>query len=105
VTWSAGSPTAIVNPGSRFFVRRLMSGRLLLINSPEPDARRGLIASLSDPADEMTFVGRLTLDDREPVSYPDAVQGSDGRVFAVHDWDRRGAGEIRLSVFSEDEIV
>jgi len=105
VTWSAGSPTAIVNPGSRFFVRRLMSGRLLLINSPRPDARRGLIASLSDPDDEMTFVGRLALDDREPVSYPDAVQDSDGRIFAVHDWDRGGAGEIRLSVFSEDEIV
>jgi predicted neuraminidase len=105
VTWSAGSPTTIVNPGSRFFVRRLTSGHLLLINSPEQDARRGLIASLSDPDDEMTFVGRLELDDREPVSYPDAVQSSDGRIFAVHDWDRGGAGEIRLSVFSDEEIV
>ncbi|MCD6286646.1 MAG: exo-alpha-sialidase, partial [Anaerolineae bacterium] len=105
VTWSAGSPTAIVNPGSRFFVRRLMSGRLLLINSPEPDARRGLVASLSDLDDELTFIGRLELDSREPVSYPDAVQASDGRILAVHDWARGGVGEIRLSVFSEDEIV
>jgi hypothetical protein len=38
------------------------------------------------------------------VSYPDAVQSPDGRIFCVHDCDRNGVGEILLDVFSEDEI-
>jgi len=105
VIWSAGTPTEIVNPGSRFHVRRLRSGRLLLINSPEADRRRGIVASLNRPDDETSFEGGLVLDNREPVSYPDAVEAPDGSIYAVHDWDRGGAGEIVLSVFRESEIA
>ncbi len=101
LTWSTGEPTGIVNPGTRFFIGRLASGRLLLINTPHPTQRTGLFATLSDPDDEMVFSGGLELDPREHVSYPDAVQASDGRVFSVHDRDRYGAGEILLRVFEE----
>lgn len=104
-SWSAGNPTALVNPGVRFFIRRLQSGRLLLINTPDPKQRKGLRATLSDKADETRFSGPgLELDPRDKVSYPDAVQAPDGRIFCVHDCDRNGAGEILLDVFSEEEI-
>jgi predicted neuraminidase len=103
-TWDAPTPTNIVNPGARFFVRRLASGRLLLINTPHPSQRQSLWACLSQPDDETRFAGGLLLDPRDRVSYPDAVQAPDGRVYAVHDCDRYGSGEIVLSVFDEREI-
>lgn len=102
-TWSEGRPTAIVNPGSRFFIRRLHSGRLLLLNSPRPDSRTGLVAQLSDD-DGASWGEPLMLDPRPGVSYPDAVEAADGRIFAVHDRDRGGDGEIVLSVFAEQHL-
>ncbi len=104
-TWAAGSPTDIVNPGARFFIRRLGSGRLLLINTPNLNGRTGLRAYVSDLQDDMMFGAGLQLDAREKVSYPDAVQAPDGMIYAVHDCFRRGLGEIILDVFDEDEIL
>ena len=103
-SWCPGEPSAIVNPGSRFFIRRLASGRLLLVNTPRAQGRVGLTASLSAPDDEMTFGRGLELDARDKVSYPDAVQAPDGVIYAVHDCDRQGLGEIHLSVFGEPDI-
>jgi len=104
LTWSPGVPTDIVNPGVRFFIRRLRSGRLLLINTPNPSARTRLLAYLSND-DGASWVGGLELDARALVSYPDGVQAPDGRIFTVHDCDRQGLGEIRLSVFDEQEVL
>jgi predicted neuraminidase len=104
-TWSEGRPTTIRNPGSRFFVRRLASGRLLLINTPDPKRRKGLYAYLSETDDGTSFGAGLELDDRDKVSYPDAVQAPDGLIFAVHDCDRQDVGQILLSGFFEDEIL
>ena len=104
-TWSEGAPTDIVNPGSRFYIRRLASGRLLLINTSDPKRRKGLSAYVSEADDGTAFSAGLELDDRNNVSYPDAVQTPDGLIYAVHDCDRHGAGEIILNVFTEHEIV
>jgi predicted neuraminidase len=104
-TWGPGAPTAIVNPGSRFFIRRLASGGLLLINTSNPRERRGLHACLNDGSDGVAFERCLQLDDRDRVSYPDAVQAPDGRIYCVHDCDRQGLGEILLSVFREEDLV
>ncbi|MBN1249771.1 MAG: exo-alpha-sialidase [Anaerolineae bacterium] len=103
-TWSESVPTEIVNPGSRFFIRRLASGRLLLINTPRADARTTLFAYVSDSGDDWTVSQSLLLDPRSRVSYPDAVQAPDGTIYAVHDHDRGGAGEIVLAIFREEEI-
>ena len=105
LTWSSGSPTAIINPGVRFFIRRLASGRLLLINTPHPTRRQGLRAYVSDLRNETLFGTGLELDPRDKVSYPDAVQAPDGSIYAVHDCDRQGVGEIVLDVFTEEEIL
>jgi predicted neuraminidase len=104
-TWSGGAPTAIVNPGTRFYIGRLRSGRLLLINTFHPRQRKGLWASVSAIDTDTTFGPGLELDTRDGVSYPDAVQAPDGLIYAVHDYDRQGAGEIVLDVFSEDEVL
>ncbi len=103
-SWAAGSPTGIVNPGSRFLIRRLHSGRLLLINTPDPERRRRLCAYLSEN-DGASWSGGLELDGREKVSYPDAAQAPNGTIYAVHDCDRYGPGEIVLKVFTEDEVL
>ncbi len=44
------------------------------------------------------------LDARDNVSYPDAAIASDGTIYAVHDRDRSGPGEILLDVFRADDI-
>lgn len=103
-TWSSGSATNIVNPGVRFFIRRLASGRLLLINTPDAMQRKSLYAYLSNGEDDSLFGPGVELDGRDKVSYPDAIQFPDGLIFAVHDCDRQGSGEILLNVFSESEI-
>lgn len=104
-TWSEATPTEIVNPGARFFIRRLVSGRLLLINTPDPKQRKTLHAYLSDDEGE-TWSGRsLELDGRDNVSYPDAVQALDGVIYSVHDCDRQGLGEIVLNAFAEADIL
>lgn len=104
LTWSAGEPTAIANPGSRFFIRALPDGDWLLINSPDPTRRTGIAASLS--SDEgATWRGQLLLDDRDAVSYPDAAFAADGTIYAVHDRERRGQGETLLSVFRKEDVL
>ena len=102
-TWSAGEPSDIANPGSRFFIRRLPAGDWLLLNSPDPARRTGIVACLSSD-DGATWPGRLVLDARDKVSYPDAARANDGTIYAVHDRDRAGAAEILLSVFTRDDI-
>ena len=76
-----------------------------MINTPDPKHRRGLRAYGSDLQKEMLFSAGLELAPRVKVSYPDAVQSPEGLIYAVHDCDRQGVGEILLDVFSEEEIL
>src|SRR5262249_55787896 len=71
-TWSAARQSGIPHPSTRFYIRRLRSGRLLLVkNDPSNGKDRShLTASLSDD-DGKTWRGSLLLDDRMNVSYPD----------------------------------
>ncbi len=102
-SWSPGEPTRIPNPGSRFHVRRLADGDWLLLNSPDPKKRTGIVACLSHDEGE-TWGDPLALDERDHVSYPDAALAPDGTLYAVHDRDRGGAGEILLSTFHKSDI-
>ena len=108
VTWSAGGPTDIPHPVTRFFVRRLRSGRLLLVRHV-PDAenkklRTNLTAFLSDD-DGHAWKGGLLLDGRDHVSYPDAVEGEDGVLSIIYDRERRDAKEILLARIKEEDIL
>jgi hypothetical protein len=107
-TWSAGGPSGIEHPVTRFFVRRLQSGRLLLVRhipDPEnPKLRANLAAYLSDD-DGATWKGGLMLDDRASVSYPDGTEAPDGTLYIIYDRERSGAKEILLARIREDDIL
>lgn len=103
-TWSKGKPSEIKSPGARFFIRRLASGNLLMVNHHNFSGRSHLTALLS--RDEgATWTGGLLLDERKSVSYPDGIQDEDGLIWIVYDRDRRGAGEILYATFREEDVA
>jgi len=102
-TWSASESTGIVNPCTRFFIRKMPGGNWLLINTPQAEARTSLYAYLSKD-EGRTWSDGLLLDEREQVSYPDATITADGTVYAVYDRERYGAMEVLMAVFKESDI-
>ncbi len=103
-TWSEAEAGAIPTPGSRFFVRRLASGSLLLVNHHKFTGRSHMTARLSTD-DGRAWNDGLLLDERSRVSYPGGVQGEDGRLWIVYDRERKGPGEILLAVFREEDVA
>lgn len=107
-SWSDGTYTTLLNAGSRFFLRRLKSGRVLLIHNEAHDFRRNLAAKLSEDDGE-TWPYSLQLDDAETpersISYPDAVESEDGRLFIIYDRGRNTFREILMAQITEEEII
>lgn len=103
VTWQANQHTVFPGPDARFFIRRLASGRLLLVNHVNFTGRNNLTAMLSDD-DGLSWYGHLLLDERNDVSYPDGIQAADGRIFVIYDRERYHAREILLAIFTEEDI-
>jgi len=89
VTWTENRDTGILSPNSRFFVRRLSSGNVLLVTN-DSKKREKLTAFVSDD-DCKTWKGGLVLDTRDPVSYPDGVE-RDGIIYITYDFERGGYG-------------
>ena len=89
LTWTKAKASKIANPGSRFFIRRLASGNLLLVNHYKFKGRSHLTAQLSAD-DGATWNDGLLLDERSGVSYPGGVQDRDGLIWIIYDRDRRG---------------
>lgn len=85
--WSRGEDSKLGGPCSRFFISRLRSGRVLLINHVNFTNRNNLTALLSED-DGKTFKYALMLDERKRVSYPDAMEGEDGFIYITYDRDR-----------------
>ena len=105
-TWSPVTPSQVQHPTSRFFVRRLASGRLLLVKHGPIDARtdRSLLTAFLSEDDGATWSQGLLLDERAGVSYPDAVQGDDRTIYLIYDYDRKGAKEIQMARFAEQDV-
>ncbi len=105
-TWPELAPSNIAHPSARFFLRRLESGNLLLVKHGPMDTqteRSHLTAFLSED-DGNTWPFSLILDERNGVSYPDGVQAPDGAIYIIYDFDRTGARQILMAVFTEDDI-
>ena len=83
-TWSEGRKSDLDGPSSRFFIQKLPSGRVLLINHHNFTGRNNLTAFLSED-DGQTFPYSLLLDERRGVSYPDAQLCGDGFIRIVYD--------------------
>ena len=112
-TWSEPVyPQSIQQPPARFHLRRLASGRILLIKHGDrvdayAEACRGrvtLSAWLSDDEGK-TWHGGLILDDREGVSYPDGFQAPDGTIYISYDLNRATEGKILLARFVEEDVL
>lgn len=93
VHWGKDFDTGYKGPCSRFHIRRLPSGRVLLINHFEYSGRNNLTAMLSED-DGKTFPYRLLLDERRAVAYPDAALDAEGRIHICYDRER---GAFRTS--------
>lgn len=105
-TWSEIKASTIPNPGSRFFIRRLASGNLLLVNHHgfKGRTRSHLTAQISTDYGA-TWNSGLLLDERSGVSYPDGVQDKDGLIWITYDHDRQGTGDILLAKFKEEDVA
>ena len=114
-SWSNGHSTDLGGPSSRFFIKKLKSGRVLLINHYKFTGRNNLTALLSED-DGATFPYSLMLDERDSVSYPDAVECEDGTIRIVYDRERGSflssledayscAREILTACITEEDII
>ena len=114
-SWSTGTDSGLGGPNSRFFIRRLRSGRILLINHHAFTGRNNLTAFLSE-YEGATWPHRLLLDERDNISYPDAVQTADGVIHIVYDRERGAyqsctkdalahAREILTADITEEDIL
>jgi len=108
-TWTKPTlPSGIRQPNARFFVRRLASGRILLIkHGDQIDSHLGrvqLSAWLSED-EGRTWSGGLVIDERKGISYPDGFQSPDGTIFISYDRNRATDGEILMARFREEDVL
>lgn len=114
-TWTKGEDSGLRGPCSRFFIRRLRSGRVLLINHYNNVGRSHLTAMLSED-DGKTWPYKLLLDERANVSYPDATETEDGYLYITYDRERgafldslekvyASAREILVAKITEKDII
>ena len=107
-TWSEPSWPNFKHPVARFFIRRLASGRILLVKHGRTidteEGRSWLSAWLSED-DGASWTGGLILDERKSISYPDGFQAPDGMIYISYDRNRSTDGEILLARFSEEDVL
>lgn len=107
-TWAEPTVPTIKHPNARFHIRRLASGRILLVKHGKAiDSHEGrvmLTAWLSEDEGE-NWKGGLMLDERKGISYPDGIQAPDGRLYISYDRNRSTDGEILLARFTEEDIL
>ncbi len=112
--WTDTADSKLGGPDSRFCIRRLSSGRLLLVNHKNFTGRNNLCAMLSDD-DGQTWSDGLMLDERDYVSYPDMTEYG-GTLYIVYDRDRGSyckslseclgkPREILMAKITEDDII
>lgn len=107
-SWTEPSFPTFKHPAARFHIRRLASGRILLVKHGRTiDAHEGrsqLTAWLSED-DGQTWNGGLMLDERRGVSYPDGDEAPDGTLYITYDRNRATDGEILMARITEADIL
>ncbi len=106
-TWPDLTSSGIEHPTSRFFVRRLVSGNLLLVKHGPLDQRigRSHLTAYFSKDDGKTWSGGLLLDERAGVSYPDGQQTPDGLIRIIYDYNRVTDRNILMAVFREEDVA
>ncbi len=113
-SWSPGIDSGLKGPDTRFHIRRLRSGNVLVMNHLNYTGRNNLTAFLSED-DGKTYPFTLLLDARSNVSYPDVTEDADGNIYIIYDRERGGflssleqaehaAREILMVKITEEDI-
>jgi hypothetical protein len=107
-TWQLQT-TAFPHVNSKCIFRRLQSGNILLVRhgreiSQATPGRQELTAFLSTDEGQ-TWSGKLLLDERTGVSYPDIAQAPSGDIYVHYDRGRTSAAEILFARFREAEVT
>ncbi len=103
IHWTKPILIDLESTSSKFFIRRLQSGNILLIMN-NSKKREKLTAFISD--DECkSWKYSLIIDERLGVSYPDAVETSNGEIVVVYDRNRTIDKEILIARFYEEDIL
>ena len=105
-TWNDAVDSGFGGPNSRFYIGRLRSGRILLVNHWNFRGRNNLTAMLSED-DGKTFGGYLLLDGRDNVSYPDVKEGEDGYLYIIYDHERGAhySKDIDYSTYAKEILL
>jgi predicted neuraminidase len=108
-TWSEVKQAATVqNTSARFFLRRLKSGRILLVKNGSPGerlAKRTHMSAWLSEDEGQTWKGGLILDERDAVSYPDGFEDPTGLIHILYDWNRHTDAEILMAKFREEDVL
>lgn len=115
LSWTPGTDSGLGGPCSRFFIRKLKSGNVLLVNHVDFSGRNNLTALLSRNGGK-TFEGGLLLDERSEVSYPDGTEDGDGYIYVTYDRERgcfqrnlagnqKCARELLFAKFTEEDVL
>lgn len=107
-TWTEAQSSKIKHTASRFHLRRLASGRLLLVKHgqiEERTANRSHLMAFVSEDEGQTWKGGLLLDERTGVSYPDGFQAPDGTIHILYDHNRAKDREILMAKFTEADIL
>jgi len=105
-TWTDAKASTIPHPVSRFFLRKLKSGNLLLVRHAPPNGKdRSHLAAFLSEDDGLTWKGGLMLDERYGVAYPDGVQADDGSIDVIYDYKRWEDKEILMASFTEEDVL
>lgn len=115
LSWTQGKDSGLGGPCSRFFIRTLKSGNILLVNHVNFVGRNNLTALISRDGGQ-TFEGGLVLDERSEVSYPDGTEDGDGFIYVIYDRERgsfqrnlagnqKCAREILFAKFTEEDVL
>jgi len=108
-TWSEPRQAATVqNVNARFFLRRLASGRILLVKNGPPTERlqrRSHMSAWLSEDEGRTWKGGLLLDERASVSYPDGFEAPGGLIHILYDWNRHTDAEILMAKFREEDVL
>lgn len=98
-TWTAAAESGVKGPTSRACLRKLQSGSWVLVYHDSVRKREKLTAFLSTDEGK-SWSKKLLLDERNSVSYPDATEGPDGRIYVAYDLDRYVAPNKAIYVTS-----
>lgn len=114
LSWSEAVDSGLGGPNSRFHIRQLPSGNVLLVNHVNFTGRNNLTVMISRN-DCRSWEGYLMIDERASVSYPDSAFGADGSIYIVYDRERgcswggnnadNDAREILFAKITEEDIL